>query len=336
MGKGFSRHQVTKKRIPGIIVRLTIILTVSALFFLSIAAISASTANDLMSIQKKELANIPSNVLPNYSVTNFESFDNQTKLSGWFFQTDDPISTVILVHDIGSNRMQFDVDTVDLIEAMLTSGYNVFLFDQRNSGESEGAISGYGYLEWQDVIGAIEHVRKISVTTNVILYGVGAGCSSVLIAIDKLPAPGDFDETKDAIFKSLKFDRSYVVGTILDSPAKDSDDYIQPVVRKLGGLSFLTQYTVPYAIRISAGEKNSFNLSAIISRLQIPVCILYGDMDTYIGASRIAQIVDERKRLNPSTTVAGVFRNAEYLMSYSSDPQAYRQEILDFLAVHFQ
>lgn len=336
MGKGFSRHRLTKNRISGIIIRLTLLLTIFALLFITVAALSASTANHLMSVEKKELANIPSNILPSYSATSFKSFDEQTNLSGWFFKTDDPVSTVILVHDIGSNRMQFDVDTVDLIEDMLKAGYNVFLFDQRNSGESEGVISGYGYLEWQDVVGAIEHVRKISVTTNVVLYGIGTGCSSVLIALDKLPAPGEFDEKKDAKFKSLAFDRSYVIGTILDSPAKDSDDYIQPVVRAEGGIGFLTQYTVPYAIRISAGESQSYNLSAIISRLQIPVCVLYGDMDTFIGASRISQIVDERKRLNPSTTTAGVFPDAEYIKSYASNPAAYRQEIVDFLAVHFQ
>ena len=53
----------------------------------------------MMSVEKKELSNIPSNILPNYSATSFTSFDGQTNLSGWFFQTDDPKSTIILVHD---------------------------------------------------------------------------------------------------------------------------------------------------------------------------------------------------------------------------------------------
>lgn len=336
MSKGFSRHPGSSLSISGIIVRLALILSVFAVLVISLVAITAGTANDMMSVEKKELSNIPSNILPNYSATSFTSFDGQTNLSGWFFQTDDPKSTIILVHDTASNRMPFDVDTVDLVEDMLNAGYNVFLFDLRNSGESEGTISGYGYLEWQDVIGAIDHVRKISVTTNVILYGVGSGCSSVLLALDKLPASGEYDQKYDTNISNLAFDRSYVIGVILDSPAKNSDDYIRPLVREKGGLGFLTQYTVPYAIRISAGENSSVNLSADISRLQIPVCILYGDRDTFIGTSNISQIADERARLHPSTTSSYVFSGAGYVGSYTTDPVGYRQAILDFLSVHFQ
>jgi pimeloyl-ACP methyl ester carboxylesterase len=167
--------------------------------------------------------------------------------------------------------MPFDVDTVDLVEDLLSAKYNVFLFDLRNSGESEGTISGYGYLEWQDVIGAIEHVRKISVTTNVILYGVGSGCAASLLAIDKLPDPAEYGRTYSKKIENLAFDRSYVAGVILDSPAKDTDDYIRPLVRESGGLGMITQYTVPYAIRMSAGESSSLDLSAKISQLPIPV-----------------------------------------------------------------
>ena len=71
---------------------------------------------------------------------------------------------------------------IDMIENWLDNGYNVFLYDQRNSGTSSGDISCYGYLEWQDVLGAISIVRKISVTTDVILFGIGTGCTSQVIA----------------------------------------------------------------------------------------------------------------------------------------------------------
>lgn len=336
MGRGMNRYQPKRRGISWLILRLALVFSVLALVIVSLVATSASTANKMMSVEKKEMLNIPSNILPSYSATNFDSFDGQTNLSGWFFKTDNPISTVILVHDTGANRMQFDVDTVDIIEDLLNAKYNVFLFDLRNSGESEGTISGYGYLEWQDVIGAIEHVRKISVTTNVILYGIGTGCSASLIALDKLPVSGDYDEDVSSSFQDLPFDRSYVIGVILDSPAKDSDDYIRPLVRAQSSIGWLTQYTVPYAIRISAGESTSYNLSSIISRLQIPVCILYGDMDTFIGADKIAQIVEERERLNPSTTSSKIFSDAGYTESYNSDAPGYRKAILDFLTVHFQ
>jgi len=335
MAKGFSRHPGARISIPRMIVYMALILSILAAAIVILLTITASSANKMMSIEKKAPSNIPSNILPSYSQTNFTSFDKQTNLSGWFFKTDHPKSTIILVHNTGSNKMQFDLNTVDLVEDMLGSGYNVFLFDLRNSGESEGTISGYGYLEWMDVIGAIAHVRQISVTTNVILYGIGSGCSSVLLALDKLPAAGEYDQKYDANIQKLAFDRDYVIGVILDSPAKNSDDYIRPLVRKSSPIGFLTQYTVPYAIRISAGENSSVDLSAEISRLQIPVCILYGDQDTFVGTSRISQIVSERERLHPSTTSSSVFSGAGYVDSFAKDPTGYRNAILDFLSLHF-
>lgn len=336
MAKGFSRHPGARISVPRVIVYLALILSVLAAAIIVLLVITAGTANKMMSVEKKEPSNIPSNILPSYSQTNFTSFDGQTNLSGWFFKTENPKSTIILVHDTGSNKMQFDLNTVDLIEDMLGAGYNVFLFDLRNSGESGGTISGYGYLEWMDVIGAIAHVRQISVTTNVILYGIGSGCSSVLLALDKLPAAGEYDKTYAENIQNLAFDRGYIIGVILDSPAKNSDDYIRPLVVQESSMGFLTQYTVPYAIRISAGEASSANLSADISRLQIPVCILYGDQDTFVGTSKISQIVSERERLHPNTTSSNVFSGAGYVGSFAKDPVGYRKAILDFLTAYFQ
>lgn len=338
MTKGFSRHPGARISFPRFIVILALVLSVCAGIIIVLLVLTAGSANEMMSIQKKEPSNIPSNILPAYSQTNFTSFDNQTNLSGWFFKTtktDKPISTIIVVHDTGSNKMFFDLNTVDLIEDMLGAKYNVFLFDLRNSGESEGATSGYGYLEWMDVIGAISHVRQISVTKNVILYGIGSGCSAALLAIDKLPAAGEYGKTYDKEFIKLAFDRSYIIGTILDSPAKNTDDYIIPLVSSYSSISIITKLTVPYAIRISAGESSSVNLFAEISRLSIPVCILYGDQDTFVGTSRISQIVTERERLHPSTTASSVFAGAGYVESFEKDPAGYRKAILDFLTVHF-
>ena len=97
------------------------------------------------------------------------------------------VSTIIVVHDAGSNRLPFGVEMIDMIEVWLENGYNVFMFDQRNSGTSGGDICTYGYLEWQDVLGAIGIVKQISVTTDVILYGIGTGCTSSLLAYSNLP-----------------------------------------------------------------------------------------------------------------------------------------------------
>lgn len=338
MNEGIYKKKGSSLSVSKLIVRLALVLSIIAVILVSFIVLTVYSSNKLMNVESDSISNVPSNVLPSYSTCSFESFDAQTNLSGWLFKSDNPISTIIVVHDTGSNRLQFGVDMIDMIEMWLDNHYNVFLFDLRNSGESEGDISGYGYLEWQDVIGAIAQVRMISVTTDVILYGVGSGCTSCCMAYAKLPdsnlSENDLDKVPDK-YRQLGFDRSYIKGMIFDSPAKNSDDYIKPIVAQKEFLGTITQNFVPYAIRISSGEDQSFNLVAEISRMPIPICIIYGGHDVFIGADKIEQLVDERNRLNENITKSVFIPGAGYLESFNTDNKTYCDEILSFLHIYF-
>ncbi|MBR4556221.1 MAG: hypothetical protein IKO15_01965 [Clostridiales bacterium] len=323
---------VTRRKNP-FIMRLALVLSIVALVIISFIALTVVSSNRLMNISKYEVSNVPSNILPSYTTTSFQSADGQTTLQGWFFKTKNPISTIIVVHDAGSNRLPFGVEMIDMMEVWLDNGYNVFLFDQRNSGTSGGDICTYGYLEWQDVLGAIANVRQISVTTNVILYGIGTGCTSSLLAYHNLPPEGANEMTLSSYsneIRNLGFDKSYVIGMILDSPAKESDDYIRPEVVQSEFLGFITQYSVPYAIRVSSGAEN-VSLAAEIARLPIPVLILYGGHDTFIGADKIDQIITERNRLNSSITKSVMVSGAGYLEEYTINKNLYIDTVTGFL-----
>ena len=321
-----------RRRSP-FIMRLALVLSIIAILIISFIALTVFSSNRLMNIKGYEVSNVPSNILPSYSTTSFQSADGQTSLQGWFFKTKNPISTIIVVHDAGSNRLPFGVEMIDMIEVWLENGYNVFMFDQRNSGTSGGDICTYGYLEWQDVLGAIGIVKQISVTTDVILYGIGTGCTSSLLAYSNLPPEGASDAALlqySTEIRNLGFDKSYVIGMILDSPAKESDDYIKPEVVQSEPLGFITQYSVPYAIRVSSGADN-ISLAAEIARLPFPVLIIYGGHDTFIGADKIDQIITERNRLNSSITKSVMVSGAGYLEEYSINKNLYIDTIKEFL-----
>ncbi|MBR3142583.1 MAG: hypothetical protein IKF09_05440 [Clostridiales bacterium] len=319
------------------VMRLALVLSTIALIIISFIALTVFSSNRLMNINRNEVTNVPSNILPSYNTTSFQSADGQTSLQGWFFKTKNPISTIIVVHDAGSNRLPFGVEMIDMIESWLENGYNVFLFDQRNSGTSGGDICTYGYLEWQDVLGAIAIVKQISVTTDVILFGIGTGCTSSLLAYSKLPPEGANDNTLmqySQEIRNLGFDKSYVIGMILDSPAKESDDYIKPEVVQSEPLGFITKYSVPYAIRVSSGGTN-VSLAAEIARLPIPVLILYGGHDTFVGADKIDQIITERNRLNSSITRSVMVSGAGYLEEYSINKNLYIDSVNNFLNSYY-
>ena len=338
MNRGFVSFSgnASRRRNP-FVMRLALVLSFIALVVISFIALTVFSSNRLMNINRNEVNNVPSNILPSYSTTSFQSADGQTSLQGWFFKTKNPISTIIVVHDAGSNRLPFGVEMIDMIEGWLDEGYNVFLFDQRNSGTSGGDICTYGYLEWQDVLGAIAIVRQISVTTNVILFGIGTGCTSSILAYTNLPPEGAGENILSQYsqdIRNLGFDKSYVIGMILDSPAKESDDYIRPEVVQSEPLGFLTQYSVPYAIRVSAGSDN-ISLAVEIARLPIPVLILYGGHDTFVGADKIDQIITERNRLNSSITRSVMVSGAGYLEEYGINKNLYIDTENNFLNSYY-
>ena len=337
-GDLYVDYKKTKKRRRNpFAVRVALFLSILASIVIIMITLTVLSSNNLLNIDKSYVTNVPSNILPSYSTTSFESLDGQTALQGWFFKTPNPISTIIVVHDTGSNRLPFGVEMIDMIETWLDNGYNVFMFDQRHSGASAGDISSYGYLEWQDVLGAIAIVRKISVTTDVILFGIGTGCTSAILAYQKLPSPNMNELELNTYSKSIReigFDRSYVKGMIFDSPAKTSDDYIKPVVAQKEFMGFLTQYFVPYAIRVSAGSDN-VNLAAEIARLPMPVMVIYGGHDNFVGADKIEQIVNERSRLNQSLTKSTMITGAGYLEEYTINKNVYINAVKDYLDTFF-
>jgi hypothetical protein len=162
---------------------------------------------------------------------------------------------------------------------------------------------------------------------------MGTGCTSSLLAYANLPPEGAGENTLSQYsqeIKNLGFDRSYVIGMILDSPAKESDDYIKPEVVQREPLGFLTKYSVPYAIRVSSGGTN-ISLAAEIARLPIPVLILYGGHDTFVGADKIDQIIKERNRLNSSITRSVMVSGSGYLEEYSINKNLYIDTVNDFL-----
>ena len=326
----------TRRRSP-FITRLALVLSFFAVILILFLALTVFSSNRLMNVKGNIVTNVPSNILPSYSTTSFQSADGQTSLQGWFFKTKNPTSTIIVVHDSGSNRLPFGVEMIDMLESWLENGYNVFLFDQRNCGTSGGDCCTYGYLEWQDVLGAIGIVKQISVTTDVILFGIGTGCTSSLLAYANLPPAGASEQdlaAYDKNIRNLDFDKTYIAGMILDSPAKETDDYIKPVVSRSEPLGFLTQFSIPYAIRVSSGGTN-ISLAAEIARLPIPLLIIYGGHDTFIGADKIDQIITERSRLNSSITRSVMVSGAGYLEEYGINKNLYIKTINDFLNEYY-
>lgn len=285
----------------------------------------------------KQLEDFANNILPAYSSASFASLDGITTLNGWLFTAvQKPVSTVIMVHDQGNNRLQFDVETASLYDFFVDNGFNVLSFDLRHSGNSKGSLSTFGYSEWADVIAAISYVRRISSTKDVILYGFGSGVSACLIAMQKLAGTDQTSDDTASLIEKLEFDDSYIRGLILDSPSLTSDDFIREFCRsKIFLGKAIGQFTIPYAIRLSSEASRNYNLAAIITRIQIPVHLIYRKINDRFTDERVMDLVNERQRLFPDLTTVYSFPAITALQPFIYDTDKYLNSVDEFLIRFF-
>ena len=333
-----SIDRISFRRRPGRAIHvLAFVVSLLAILLTAIVILSFTAANDLMRQPSKPLATFSSNILPEFRLISFPTLDEQTMLSGWFFPSKgQALSTVILVHDQGKNRLQFDLASPDLYRHLTEQGLNVLAFDQRNSGQSDGDLSGFGYAEWVDVLAAIQYARKNAATTNVMLYGFGTGVSAAMIAWDQLPPPDVDKKGYPNEIKKLDFDQSYIIGMMLDSPAGSPDDYISARYQDGSWIERnLLRYTVPYAVRLSAGGIGSVSLTALLARCPMPVFMAWHERDTYIGSESAQQAVQERNRLHPDLSVSWSCSQPGHTEGFLLEPEGYLNALDQFLSRFF-
>ncbi|HOX55168.1 MAG: alpha/beta fold hydrolase [Candidatus Omnitrophica bacterium] len=78
------------------------------------------------------------------------------KLKGWLILNEQASPTIIICHGFGTNRS----DVLVLADFIERAGYNIFLFDFRGHGESQGWYTSFGYLEQKDLEAACEFLKQ--------------------------------------------------------------------------------------------------------------------------------------------------------------------------------
>ena len=92
----------------------------------------------------------------NYEDVTFDAADG-VMLSGWYIASRcGPCAGIILTHGYGSNR----VGMLDIAEPLAKCGFSILMYDTRNHGLSEAAISSRGWTEVNDVLGAVTFLQK--------------------------------------------------------------------------------------------------------------------------------------------------------------------------------
>lgn len=136
---------------------------------------------------KLALNDTPAHYQLSFQDIEFLGRNSSVKLKGWFLPAKEADKTIIIAHGYGKNRLQDDVPALPLAQSLVAEGYQVVMFDFRNSGESEGKLTSVGEYEEQDLLGAVDWV-KANHPGKIGVLGFSMGASTALLAAADEPA----------------------------------------------------------------------------------------------------------------------------------------------------
>ncbi len=233
----------------------------------------------------------------------FKSTDG-IRLSGWLIPNNRTKSAIIVMHG-------YPADKANLlgIAEFLAKDFNVFLFDFRSFGKSEGSFTTAGYLEKNDLLGAIEYLEKEKNITKIGLYGFSLG-GAVALTTNNENVKAIVSDSAYAKLSHMA-ERMYHIFSILKYPLA--------YLTKLYGIVFL---------RINIDNANPVDN---IKNLKIPILIIHAEKDTQIPVSEAYLLHDANKK-----TEIWIVENAEHGMTHSINPAKYEEKVLEFFKKHLE
>ena len=219
--------------------------------------------------------------------------DDAVQLHGWWLpaSTEEVSGTVVFLHGNAEN-ISTHIASVAWLPA---NGFNVFLFDYRGYGLSQGAPDLAGLH--RDVEAALALVKqRVDVTPNLFLFGQSLGAS---LAVTSLVSQANRDT-----IRALVIDSAFA-------------SYREIAQEKLAAF-WLTW--------LSLGINDTYRPLEAISRLSpLPVLIIHGTADQVVPIHHAQRLYAAAKQPKQLWLISG----KEHIQSLSNAPV--RQRLLDYL-----
>lgn len=242
----------------------------------------------------------------------FKDSKNSLNLSGLYFKAQNPDNCIVLSHSYGKNRMIFDSATSTFIKACLERNFNVLTFDYRNSGNSEGKSSSFGYYEKYDLLGAIKYA-KANGAKHVSILGISTGASVALLAVAEDPG------VIDAVIADSSF-----------SDLKQHLYYNLPTWNKLPTFPF-SVLTIPFFSLFTGIDVG--DISPLKAMTKIPaekVMLIQSEDDSVVPYKNSLKLFEQ----SDSASVFWVIKNAAHGKIFETYQKEYVDRVLSFIQKH--
>ncbi len=190
-------------------------------------------------------------------------------------------------------------------------GYNVFLFDMRGHGKSEGDYFGFGWHDRLDVLDWTDKViDRVGEDAEIILHGLSMGASTMLMASG--------EEHPDQV-KAIIADSGYTDVYKLFQYQMNRM-YHLPAIPVLPTTSLVTSVRANYSFREASSIEQ-------VKKARVPILYFHGKADTFVPTEMAHQLHEQTSTL----TDIMLFDSAGHGEAFVLHPERYQEKLQSFL-----
>lgn len=232
-------------------------------------------------------------------------------LAAWYIPPTEAVNgaALIYVHGFGGNRGAL----LEQVAAMYEAGYGALLLDMRNHGESDAAVTTWGYNEANDVLAAYNFLltRPEVDPVRIGLVGKSMGGAAVVRAAAQLPD---------------------LAVLVLESTYSSFEENLPRIVGLTRVPGFLASQVLNQMEAQSGVPLMEINSVQMVARLDVPLLVIHGERDQLVPVAQSEAIfaaANEPKRLH-------TIPQAGHLNIFTVDPDTFTQQMQTFLAEHLK
>lgn len=307
-------------RTPKSLLRKRIIIAFFVLIFLSFSStlvISTYVGWSLTHPAHNKIVETPTKYDLKYENISFSSKLDAVDLKGWWIpaQNNNSITnsskTVIFAHGYKDTRDLSKIHALALAKRIAQEGYNVMLFDFRNSGESGGKVTSVGLFETDDMLSAIQYAKVNKKSEQISLLGWSMGAAVSIMAGTKSP---------------------YVNTIIADSSFSDLNTYLKvnlPVWSNLPNVPFTTEIMSLFRILERMDPKKVSPYKAVNNLGNRKLLLIHSKDDKAIPYENSKQIYNSVR--DKSKVELWLTDKADHIRTYLLYKDEYENRVITFL-----
>ena len=232
-----------------------------------------------------------------YEEVDFKTSDG-LKLKGWFIPSNISDDTIIVMHGYPTNKAD-----VLPFSMFLLKKFNVFLFDFRSFGESEGSYTTAGFKEVNDLDAAVKYLMNRKDVKNIGALGFSLGGAVAIMN-----------------------DNNNIKAVVTDSAYSNLNNMIEIMYKNFYFLKYpFVQLTRIYSKIFFNVDLKEVSPENSIKNIDKPILIIHGEKDSQIPVNE-ANILHNANK----DSILWIVENADHGATYANNKGEYEKRVLEF------